>query len=151
MNHDQLSSGIFFLLGCAIALYSLQYRLGTLAAPESGLMPFLSGAAIALLGALGIVLGTLRRRRGEGWQPLFRGVAWRRGLLTTLALLGYLLLQKPLGFTLTTVLFIGFLLRAIFPQRWGVVIVTAVLTAALSYLIFEVWLQAQLPTGPLGI
>ncbi len=151
MNHDQASSGLFFVLGCAISLYSIQYRLGTLAAPESGLMPFLSGAAIAILGALGVVLGTLRRRRGEGWRPLFQGVACRRGLLTMLALLGYLLLQKPLGFTVTTVLFIAFLLRAIFPQRWAVVIVTAVLTAALSYLIFEVWLQAQLPTGPLGI
>jgi hypothetical protein len=151
VNHDQLSSGLFFLLGCAISLYSLQYRLGTLAAPESGLMPFLSGSAIALLGAIGVVLGTLGRRRGEGWQPLFLGVAWSRALLTLAALLGYLLLQKQLGFTVTTVLFIGFLLRAIFPQRWAVVIVTAVLTAALSYLVFEVWLQAQLPTGLFGI
>jgi len=151
VNHDQLSGGLFFLLGCAISLYSLQYRLGTLAAPESGLMPFLSGAAIALLAALGFLLGTLRRLRGEGWRPLFRGVAWRRGLLTLGALLGYLLLQTRLGFTLTTVLFIGFLLRAIFPQRWSVVIVTAVLTAAIAYLVFEVWLQAQLPMGPFGI
>ncbi|MFA5027112.1 MAG: tripartite tricarboxylate transporter TctB family protein [Candidatus Methylomirabilota bacterium] len=140
MNHDQLSGGLFFVLGCAICLHSLQYRLGTLAAPESGLMPFLSGAAIALLAALGFLLGTLRRLRGEGWRPLFRGVAWRRGLL-----------QTRLGFTLTTVLFIGFLLRAIFPQRWSVVIVTAVLTAVIAYLVFEVWLQAQLPMGPFGI
>jgi len=151
VNQDQLSSGLFVLLGCAICLYSLPYRLGTLAAPESGLMPFLSGAAIALLAALGFILGTLRRLQGEGWQPLFQGVAWRRGLLTLGALLGYLLLQTHLGFTLTTVLFIGFLLRAIFPQRWSVVIVTSVLTATISYLVFEVWLQAQLPKGPFGI
>ncbi len=151
MNHDQLSSGLFFLLGCAICLHSLQYRLGTLAAPESGLMPFLSGAAIAALAALGLGLGTLRRRRGEGWQPLFQGVAWGRGLLTLGALLGYLLLQKRLGFALTTVLFIGFLLRVVFPQRWVVVLLGAVLTATISYLVFEVWLQAQLPQGPFGI
>jgi len=151
VSHDQLSSGLFFLLGCVICLYSLQYRLGTLAAPESGLMPFLSGAAMALLAALGFILGTLRRLRGERWRPLFRGVAWRRGVLTLIALLAYLLLQTRLGFTLTTVLFIGFLLRAIFPQRWTVVIVTSVLTAAIAYLVFEVWLQAQLPMGPFGI
>jgi peptidoglycan/LPS O-acetylase OafA/YrhL len=30
------------------------------------------------------------------------------------------------------------------------VIAVSVLTAALSYLLFEVWLKAQLPAGPLG-
>jgi hypothetical protein len=151
VNQDQLSGGLFFVLGCAICLYSAPYRLGTLAAPESGLMPFLSGAAIAVLAALGFVLGTLRRLRGDGWQPLLRGVVWRRSLLTLAALVAYLLLQAHLGFALTTVLFLGFLLRAIFPQRWSVVIATAVLTAAVAYLVFEVWLQAQLPKGPFGI
>jgi hypothetical protein len=151
VNHDQSSSSLFFLAGCGICVYSLRYDLGTLAAPESGLMPFLSGAVIALLAALGFVLGTLKRRRGEGWIPLLQGVAWRRGLLTLAALLAYLLLQTHLGFTATTLLFIGFLLRTIFPQRWSVVIATAVLTAAITYLVFEVWLQAQLPKGPFGI
>lgn len=151
MNRDQLSSGLFFALGCGICVYSIPYRLGTLPAPESGLMPFISGAAIAFLAALGFILGTLRRLRGEGWKPLFQGVAWRRGLLTLAALLAYLLLQTHLGFALTTVLFLGFLLRAIFPQRWSVVIATAVLTATVAYLVFDVWLQAQLPKGPFGI
>jgi hypothetical protein len=32
-----------------------------------------------------------------------------------------------------------------------VVIACSILTAAASYLIFEVWLKAQLPKGPLGI
>lgn len=151
MNQDQLSSGVFFVLGCAICLYSLSYRLGTLAAPESGLMPFLSGAAIAVLASLGFILGTLRRLHGDGWKPLFRGVVWRRSLLTLAALLAFLFLQAHVGFAVTTVLFLGFLLRAIFPQRWSIVIATALLTAIVAYLVFEVWLQAQLPKGPFGI
>jgi hypothetical protein len=151
VNHDQVSGSLFFVLGCGICAYSLRYDLGTLAAPESGLMPFLSGAAMAFLAGLGFVLGTRRRLRGEAWRPLFRAVAWWRSLLTLGALVGYLFLQTRLGFTLTTVLFIGFLLRAIFPQRWTIVVATAVLTAAIAYLVFEAWLQAQLPMGPFGI
>jgi hypothetical protein len=72
-------------------------------------------------------------------------------VLTLGALLALLLLMKPLGFTLATVLFVGFLLRAIVPQRWPVVILVTLLTAAISFLVFEVWLQAQLPRGPWGI
>lgn len=150
MNHDQVSSGLFFLAGLGICLYSMHYKLGTLAAPASGLMPFLSGAVICLLAGIGFVQGTLRRLGGEGWRPILRGVAWGRGLLTLVALLGFLLLLKPLGFLLTTLLFVGVLLRTILPQRWPVVVAVSVLTAALSYLLFEVWLRAQLPAGPLG-
>ena len=151
MNHDQLSSLLFFLAGLAVCLFSLPYRLGTLAAPQSGLMPFLSGAAMCGLALVGFVSGTLQRRRGVGWRPVLRGAAWRRSLLTLLALLGWVVLLKPLGFLLTTVLFVGFLLAAILPQRWSVVVSVALLTALLSYLIFQTWLQAQLPVGPLGM
>jgi len=151
LNHDQLSSGLFFLFGCLICFYSLSYKLGSLAAPESGLMPFLSGATICLLAAIGFVAGTLRRMRGEFWRPVVKGHSWQRALLTASALLAFLFLQKPLGFFLATILFIGFLLRAIFPQRWPVVATVSILTATFAYLLFEIWLQAQLPKGPLGI
>jgi putative tricarboxylic transport membrane protein len=151
LNRDQASSGLFFVAGCLICYHSLPYKLGTLAAPESGLMPFLSGAAICLLAAIGFGTATLRRLRGERWEALLRGRGWQRGLLTVVALLAFVLLLRPLGFLLTTALFIAFLLRAIVPQRWPLVVAVSVLTAAFAYLVFEVWLKAQLPTGPLGI
>ncbi len=151
MNHDRLSSGLFFLLGLLICLQSLSYGVGTLAAPESGLMPFLSGATISLLAAIGFVRASSRGRKLENLGPMFQGVAWQRTLLTLAALLGFLILLKPLGFLLFTFVFMVFMLRAIVPHRWGVVIGVALLTAVASYLIFDVWLKAQLPKGPLGI
>jgi len=150
LNHDQASSALFFLVGLLIALHSVSYALGTLAAPESGLMPFLAGAAIAVFAAIGFVHATLRRRAGEGWAPLLRAVRWERCLLTLLALAGFVLLLPAVGFLLDTGLFIGFLLRAIVPQRWPVVLLGAVFSAGGAYLVFQVWLQAQLPPGPLG-
>jgi hypothetical protein len=38
-------------------------------------------------------------------------------------------------------------LRTIEPQRWGLVILEALLASGISYLVFEIWLQAQLPRG----
>ena len=98
-----------------------------------------------------MIHATLRRRKGEGWTPPLRGVLWKNAMVILISMLAYALLMVPLGFFLTTTLFIAFLLRAITPQRWSIVAVCSILTAAASYLLFEVWLQAQLPKGPWGI
>ncbi len=151
MNNDQLSSTVWFILGLAVCLGSLQYKLGTPASPGTGFMPFLAGLAICFFSGIGLIHSTLRRRQGEGWVPLLRGVLWKNALIILISLLAYALLLVPLGFSLTTALFIAFLLRAIAPQRWSVVVACSILTAAASFLLFEVWLKAQLPKGPLGI
>jgi len=151
LNNDQLSSAVWFGLGLAVCLGSLQYKLGTPAAPGTGFMPFLAGAAICFFSGIGLIHSTLRRRQGEGWAPMLRGVIWKNAMIILISLLAYALLLVPLGFVITTTLFIAFLLRAIVPQRWSVVIACSILTALGSYLIFEVWLKAQLPKGPLGI
>jgi len=150
-NNDQLSSLIWFFLGLAVCLGSIQYNLGTPASPGTGFMPFLTGVAICIFSGLGFFHATVRKRQGEGWTPWLQGVRWRNGLIILISLGAYALLLIPLGFFLCTILFIAFLLRAIAPQRWPVVIAGALLTATASYLIFEVWLKAQLPKGPLGI
>jgi hypothetical protein len=150
MNNDQVSSGAFFLIGTAICIGSVRYKLGSLSEPESGLMPLLIGAAISSFSAFGFLQATLRKRRGEGWNKLFQGLLWPKVLIVLASLLGYVILLKPLGFFFTAALFVGFLLKAVVPQRWPAVIIGAFLTAFCSYLIFEVWLMAQLPRGPLG-
>ncbi len=151
MNNDQLSSAVWFFLGLAVCLGSLQYKMGTPASPATGFMPFLTGAAICFFSGVGFIHATLRRRQGEGWTRLLGGVKWKNAMVILISLLAYALLMVPLGFLLCTTLFIAFLLRAIVPQRWSVIILCSFLTAAASYLIFEVWLKAQLPKGPFGI
>jgi len=150
LNNDQASSGVFFLLGLAIALGAIRYKLGTFSAPDSGLMPFLVGLAVSFLAGIGFILSTVDRRRGAGWVPLLARVRWERVLIVLAALAGYILLVKTLGFLICTALFIGFLLKAVVPQRWSTVFAVALTTALASYGIFEIWLKAQLPKGILG-
>ena len=151
LNNDQVSGAVWFALGLAVCLGSLQYKMGSPAAPGTGFMPFLTGVAICFFSGVGLINASFRRMRGEAWVSPLRGFRWRNALVILLSLLAYALLMKPLGFFLTTTLFIAFLLRAITPQRWSVVAVCSILTSAASYLVFEVWLQAQLPKGPWGI
>jgi hypothetical protein len=150
INNDQASAAVWFIVGLAITIASVPYRLGTLDSPGTGFLPFLSGMAITLFSSIGLVHATLKRRMGVGWKPMIQGLIWKKSLLVLVALFAYVLLLKPLGFFLGTALFIGFLLRAVQPQRWPVVMAGAIGTAAGAYGIFEVWLQAQLPKGPWG-
>jgi hypothetical protein len=150
LNNDQVSSGMWFFIGLTICLGSLQYKLGTLSSPGSGFMPFLSGLAIGFFSVVGFTHATIRKNRGEAWASLLQGVRWEKALIVLISLFAYDLLLVPIGFFLCTMLFIGFLLRVIAPQRWPMVIGGALLTATASYIGFEVFLKAQLPKGFLG-
>jgi len=146
-----VSSSIWFLIGLAICLGSIQYKVGTTSSPGAGFMPILAGAAISFFSVVGFLHATLRKRKGEGWSSPLHGIRWKNSLIILLSLLAYALLLVPLGFFLCTTLFLAFLFRAIVPQRWPLVIGGALLSAIISYLILGVWLKVQLPKGPLGI
>jgi hypothetical protein len=105
---------------------------------------------ICLFAAIGVVEGTLRKRKEHGWKPILGGVRWEKTFLVLGALTAYALLLSLLGFILCTALFVGFMLRVVKPQGWFVVIGGGILAALGTYGIFELWLKAQLPKGPLG-
>ncbi len=149
-NNDQASAAIWLAAGTFITFSSLRYDLGNPASPGTGFMPFLAGLAIVLFAFIGLVQGTLSHKQGVNWKPPMSGLRWDKSLIVLAALLAYILLLTPLGFSLCTALFIGFLLKTVKPQRWFVVIFGSLVTAFGAYGIFEVWLQAQLPRGPWG-
>ncbi len=150
MNNDQVSSGIWVFIGLTICLASLQYKLGTLSSPGSGFLPFLSGSVIGFLSIVGFIHATIRKNRGEVWDSFLKAVRWEKALIIIISLFAYGLLLGPIGFFLCTLLFIGFLLRVIVPQRWLLVIGGSLLITVASYVVFEVLLKAQMPKGFLG-
>ena len=150
INNDQVSAGVWLILGLGVIIASIPYGLGTLASPGTGFLPFLAGLAISFFSSLGIVHSTWKQRQGAGWKPTMKGFMWKKSLIVMAALLAYVFLLKPLGFSLCTALFVGFLLRTVQPQKWPVVVAGAMGAALASFGIFEIWLQAQLPKGPWG-
>ncbi len=148
MNNNQLSSAVWFFLGLTICLGSLQYKLGTFAAPKSGFVPFLTGAAVSFFAALGFLEAALKRKKDrEGWTSPFQGVRWKNFLILVISLLIYILLLAYLGFLLATTLFVTFLFRVFMSKQWPLVIGSSLLTAFVSYFIFEIWLKVQFPRG----
>jgi hypothetical protein len=148
-NNDQRSSLIWCAIGLAIVLYSGKYGLGTLSSPGPGFVPFLTGLVIAGL-SLVVFLQQWRKGKGEKLKDLWTKKDWPTILKVMGALVLYAIFLKSLGFLLTTFFLIVYLFRVIESMAWRKVLIGAILTAFGSYIVFEVWLEAQLPTGIFG-
>ena len=146
-NNNQVSSAFLFFFGAFIILISVPYDLGGLHSPKTGFLPFLTGSVICLLSLIGFISATIQRGQGQRWKHILKGLRWEKPLITMVSLVAYALLVETLGFILTTTLLVGFLLKAIIPQKWSVVLSGAILTPSIAYVIFQVLLKTELPAG----
>ncbi len=147
---DFLSSLLWLIAGVFICEESWRINLGQFHNPGPGFLPF--GAGLILGGgALAVLVRTLRSKTGEKKAFWVDRTRWPKVFLTLGCIFVYGFLLEPLGFLLTTFLSMGFLFRVIEPQRWRTVLVGAFLSAVGAYLIFQTWLQVELPRGILGI
>ncbi len=147
--HDKLSGMIGILIGLAFCMASVSLGLGEVHQPGAGFLPFLVGAILLVLSAL-ILIQALRRGRPEKVKPAAgMGKYWKGGLIL-LGLIFYTLALSFVGFTLTTFLFVVFLMKIVETQRWTRTIVTAFCSAVGFYLVFQSWLMLDLPMGPWG-
>ena len=141
-----LVSGVFWL---AVALFAaaqgLALKLGSLNRPGPGFFPFWGGVVLGLLSTV-LVVSSLRR--GARGSSRLRPES-AKPLVVVGALLGYLLLLETLGFVAVTFSFLLFLFL-LERRGWGFSIVSAAAGAFVSYVLFQLWLKTQLPTGPLG-
>jgi len=153
MNREKIT-GIFLLgLGLAVFLKSLTYPLGTLRRPGGGLFPLI--ASVLLMGLSALL--TLQAFRGKevdksSQSPFFpEKEAPRRILLGFAGLLAYRYLLPVIGFGVSTAVFIFFLSRFLGRNSWGMSVVFAVITAVVSYCLFQVWLKIPMPMPYFGI
>jgi putative tricarboxylic transport membrane protein len=151
LNNEQLGSAFWLAVGVLVVLHAPSYGLGTLSSPGTGFMPFVAGWAMCLFAFIGLVQGTIQKRKGAGWKPILRDVAWPKAFLVLGALLFYVVLLPRLGFILCTILFLGFLFRCVKPMRWGWVAFGSVLCTLASWGVFELLLNVPLPKSIWGI
>ena len=148
-NQDQWSSFIWFISGLAISLYSLKYGLGNFSNPGPGFVPFLAGLALGGLSLI-VFFQQFSRPGGERVRELWAQRNWPTMIMVMAALILYTILFHSLGFIVDTFFLTAFLFRVMEPMSWKKVLAGSLSTALGSYLIFELWLQAQLPSGFLG-
>jgi putative tricarboxylic transport membrane protein len=146
--------GALLLLGFGIGVGWEAWKLGigTVSQPEAGFFPFWSGTALVLFtGVLAIKSLCRTETKSSGDRTFWQDIAWGKILLVVVALLVYAFLLEPIGYLITTTLIMIFLFMAIEPQRWYKAVAWSVAVSVLTYALFKVWLQVQLPIGLWGI
>ena len=145
INTDRWTGFFFILFSLYVCFESWRLGVGSFFRPGAGFFPFYSSL---LLGLLSLILGLLAFRgkveKAESWTDVGNTVT------VSLALVGFALLLTWLGFVITTFLFILFLLRAVERRKWLFSAGAALLISAAFYVVFGLWLKAQLPAGILG-
>jgi putative tricarboxylic transport membrane protein len=149
-NTDQ-SSGLFWLVvGIGIAISSLKYGFGTLHEPGPGFITFFAGAILIIL-SLSLFLSSFRDQKTQvSLQTLWAGLETGKILYVIVLLVAYTFLLKSLGFLISTFFLLFLLFRVKGTYRLKSIFLMSLLVTVGSYIIFEIWLKAQLPKGVLG-
>ncbi len=149
-NTDRSSSLFWLIVGIGIAISSLKYGFGNLHEPGPGFITFFAGAILIIL-SLALFLSSLRDQKDRsGFQSLWAGLDPGKVLYVIVLLVAYTFLVKPLGFLISTFLLLFLLFRVKGTYRLKTVLLMSLLVTAGSYIVFEIWLKAQLPKGVLG-
>jgi putative tricarboxylic transport membrane protein len=138
--------GIF----AAALVTSLDYSLEDALGPGPGFFPFwlsLLGAALTVA----ILVETARSRDVASGSILpSEQAAWQAGRVL-IALAAAAALLEPLGFRLTTLLFIAGLLFALGARSPSAILLTALAGSFGVFHVFFYWLKVPLPIGALGL
>jgi putative tricarboxylic transport membrane protein len=148
-RHDRYTSLIWGLFGLYVAFEGWRLQLGTVNQPKSGFMVFWAGMILFGLSLI-LFLKAVLTKSGEEAKPLWKGRDWPKGGKVMAALFAYALAFRLAGFLISTFFLLLFLLKGLEPQRWRIALLIAVVTIALCYLVFVVFLESQFPAGVLG-
>jgi hypothetical protein len=149
-NRDLVSSVVWIVLGGLFAVGALEQGLMRRGVPGPGFLPFLSSIAL-IFASLFVLIPALRTRETAEIGAFFpERNSFRKILLALVALVAFGMVMEYAGFFFTTFFFMFFVTRIMEPKGWLFVTILALLTAAMSYLLFVVLMEVQLPKGLLG-
>jgi hypothetical protein len=129
--------------------------LGSFREPGAGFVAFVTGLFLMLMGAL-ICIGGRRAVQGspkdKKQEIRYSGASFFGSPVFKLAyavalLLVYALLLDRLGYVLTTFLVMFGLFYDPGRRRFGLAFTASLLSAGMTYVVFEMWLHTQLPRG----
>jgi putative tricarboxylic transport membrane protein len=148
----QLTSLAFLALSVRALVHSLEFPLNDSLGPGPGFFPFwlsLIGGGLAIVLLVQVTWAGVEAAAGGSLIP-DRPAASRVGRVLV-SLVGVVVLLTPLGFRLTALLFIGYVLIALGVRTWWLIAVLAVAGSFGVFHVFYHWLTVPLPVGVLGI
>jgi hypothetical protein len=147
-GRDRLSSLFWLAVAIFVCFKSVQDDVGSFTSPGPGFLPFWSAVALGGL-AMALSVMSFLKKQEEGTEPWIE-IKWGKVILVVSSLLIYSMLLNILGYLVATFGLMLFLFGLTGrPRIWGW-LASALLTTVLTYLIFYLWLNVQLPRGRFG-
>ena len=148
LDAHPIGSLVVVIIGLSITVGSFRYGFGSFEEPGAGFLPFFAGVCTIFFASIPLILSLKR-----GWLPLrslWEGTKWYRAIVVTVILFLFCFFLKALGFALASLLLTTGLFRLMYRPKWWVTILPAIATTLFFYVLFQVWLESQLPRGFLG-
>jgi len=151
-KYDMISSLVFLVCGVIITLSSLRLPVGTFRDPGPGLFPLITGILMGIISS-GVLIKSYRHSSSAGRKPLGEDKRlWHnKAVATVIIMFFYAFAIDWLGFLMVTFVILFILYKAIGGLSLRASLGGAVVTAVMAYVVFKVWLNVQLPVGPLGV
>ncbi len=144
-------SGVFWLFfGLFICIESYRLGLGTLHKPGPGFLYFWTSIFLIIMCIVVLIRAWRSMGTEEPGASIFGKENLQKIVLVLISLFLYAIFMETVGFILITLLLFVYLLGIIEKKRWFYTIFVSVAVTVAAYLIFETWLQSQLPKGLLG-
>ena len=148
---DHILNIFWILFGIGICIQSTRYQLWNPKGPGSGFIPFLTGLLIGIIGFLLFLSGwseaSKQEEAGKFWE---NRIARNRVFYVLASLCLMAILMQKLGFLLTSIFIIIFMIRVIERRKWITLIFVSVVSCLSIYFLFKYLMQINLPKGLLG-
>lgn len=146
-NTDQYSSLFWLFAGAGITLMSLKYGFGTFHEPGLGFTTFWAGLILTCLSLVIFFSSSRPSKNRGGLRELWAGLEVEKVIYVIALLSAYALVLRRVGFLISTFILLFLLFRMTGAYRLRTNLIMSFLITAGSYIVFEVWLQTQLPKG----
>ena len=145
---NKISAVFFFVLGFAVLYHGTRLGLKVNLDMGPGFFPAIVGGILLCLSLILLLQSILAKDASEppGKFWVYPG-GWKSVFLTLFTAAAYPFSLYYLGFLISTFLLLFFLLFVIAHYRWWLSGIWGIGTSVVAYLIFELWLKANLPKG----
>lgn len=152
MNQREFLGGLFWLAVSTVIVFSGSIRgnIGTFHYPGPGFIPFWAGVVLGVLSLIVVCTSGGTRREGTEIRSLWRGKKWAGAFWITLSLFAYAILLPWLGYLIATFGLMALMFSLGGKQRWLLQGIGALTTSIITYLLFCIWFEVQLPKGIFG-
>ncbi len=145
-----ITSILLIALSIGILMETAKLPIGKLKSPQAGFFPLILGILLGIL-AIILLIQTIKGGIKEKFGPWAKAGGLEPLCLTLLALFIFGIVFEKLGYLASTLILIMFLARFISRFKWPIVIIFGFLCTLVSYILFGILLNSQLPMGILNV